>query len=102
MFRAMCAELREEKPPQRGSPKRTDFYRLDYRTGAVVNEVTEGRVQLIPSGTWKVLRARLVLEFEERGPLAMFEIGFTMGSSFADEMMTHISDPVVLVRRLTD
>src|SRR3989442_15417602 len=32
----------------------------------------------------------------------MFEIGFTLGSSFADEMMTHISDPVVLVRRLTD
>ena len=59
-------------------------------------------MQLIPAGTWKVLRARLVLEFEERGPLAMFEIGFTLGSSFADEMVTHRSDPVVLMRRLTD
>jgi len=99
----MCAELRaEEKSTLRGSPKLTDFYRLEYRTGAVFNEVTEGRVQLIPAGTWKVLRARLVLDFEERGPLAMFEIGFTMGSSFADEMMNHISDPVVLVKRLTD
>ena len=102
MFRTMCAELRAEKSTLRGSPKLTDFYRLEYRTGAVFNEVTEGRVQLIPAGTWKVLRARLVLDFEERGPLAMFEIGFTMGSSFADEMMKHISDPVVLVKRLTD
>jgi len=32
----------------------------------------------------------------------MFEIGLPLGSSFADEMMQHISDPVVLMRRLTD
>ncbi len=102
MFRTKCTELRAEKSSLGGSPKLTDFYRLDYRTGAVINEVTEGRVQLVPAGTWKVLRARLFLDFEERGPLAMFEIGFTLGSSFADEMMKHISDPVVLVRRLTD
>src|SRR5438445_13405171 len=82
--------------------KLTDFYRLDYRIGAVFNEVTEGRVQLIPAGTWKVLRARLVHDFEERGPLAMFEIGLPLGSSFADDMMTHISDPIVLMSRLTD
>jgi len=82
--------------------KLTDFYRLDYRIGAVFNEVTEGRVQLIPAGAWKVLRARLVHDFEERGPRAMFEIGLPLGSSFADELMQHISDPVVLMRRLTD
>src|SRR5437899_8383107 len=82
--------------------KLTDFYRLDYRIGAVFNEVTEGRVQLIPAGTWKVLRARLVYDFEDRGHLAMFEICLPLGSSFADEMMQHISDPVVLMRRLTD
>jgi len=82
--------------------KLTDFYRLDYRIGAVFNEVTEGRVQLIPAGAWKVLRARLVHDFEERGPRAMFELGLPLGSSFADELMQHISDPVVLMRRLTD
>jgi len=94
--------LRAEKLRPGVSPKLTDFYRLDYRIGAVFSEVTEERVQVIPAGTWNVLRARLVLDFEERGPLAMFEIGFTLGSSFANEMMQHISDPVVLVRRLTD
>ena len=93
--------MRAEKIRLGELAKLTDFYRLDYRIGAVFSEVTEGRVQLIPAGTWKVLRARLVHDFEERGPLAMFEIGLPLGSSFADEMMQHISDPVVLVRRLT-
>ena len=94
--------MRGEKLRLRELPKLTDFYRLDYRIGAVFNEVTEGRVQLIPAGAWKVLRARLVHDFEERGPRAMFEIGLPLGSSFADELMQHISDPVVLMRRLTD
>ena len=82
--------------------KLSDFYTLDYRTGAVFNQLTEERVQVIPAQTWKVLRNLLGKDFPEEGPHMMFEIGSALGLSFAEEMMKEISDPEVIGRRLAD
>jgi predicted hydrocarbon binding protein len=82
--------------------KLSDFYTLDYRTGAVFNQLTEERVQVIPAQTWKALRNLLGKDFPEERPRLMFEIGSALGMSFAEEMMKQISDPEVIGRRLPD
>ena len=82
--------------------KPNDFYRLDYRTGAVFNQVTDERVQVIPSRTWRLLKKLLDHDFKEKGSSIMFEIGAALGLSFAEEMMRQITDPEVLARRLPD
>ena len=83
--------------------KLSDFYTLDYRTGAVFNQLTEERVQVIPAQMWNVLRILLRKDFpKEEGPRMMFEIGSALGTSFAEEMMKQISDPEVIGRRLAD
>jgi uncharacterized protein len=82
--------------------KLSDFYTLDYRTGAVFNQLTEERVQVIPAQMWKSLRVILSRDFPEEGPRTMFEIGSALGLSFAEEMMKQISDSEVIGRRLSD
>jgi len=79
-----------------------EFYRLDYRTGAIFNQLTEERVQIIPSVLWKVLRRRLAEEFREKAPVIDSEIGAVLGSSFAEQIMEHISDPEVLLKRMSE
>ncbi len=79
-----------------------DFYRLDYKTGAVFNQLTEERVQVIPAVVWKVLRKRLAEEFKEKAPAIDSEIGAMLGSSFAEEIMEFISDPEILIRRMSE
>src|SRR2546426_4019711 len=79
-----------------------EFYRLDYKTGAVFNQLTEERVQVIPSVLWKVLRKRLTEEFREKAPAIDSEIGSILGSSFAEQLMEYISDPEVLLKRMSE
>jgi predicted hydrocarbon binding protein len=83
--------------------KLSDFYTLDYRTGAIFNQLTEERVQVIPAQMWKALRNLLRKDFpKEEEPHMMYEIGSALGLSFAEEMMKQISDPEVIGRRLPD
>jgi predicted hydrocarbon binding protein len=84
------------------SEKLNDFYRLDYRTGAVFNQITEERVQLIPVQTWRMLKNLLAHGFQKDGPTIMSHVGAALGSSFAEEIMKEISDPEILARRLPD
>jgi len=79
-----------------------EFYRLDYRTGAVFNQLTEERVQVIPAVTWKVLRKRLAAEFHEKAPAIDSEIGSMLGSSFAEQIMAYISDPEMLLKCISE
>jgi predicted hydrocarbon binding protein len=82
--------------------KLSDFYTLDYRTGAVFNQLTEERVQVIPAQMWRSLRKLLSRDFPDEAPRTMFEIGSALGLSFAEEMMKQISDSEVIGRRLPD
>jgi predicted hydrocarbon binding protein len=84
------------------SPGLDEFFRLDYKIGAVSNQLTEERVQLIPAIVWKVLRERLAEKFEERAPALNSEIGFILGSSFAEQIMRQISDPEILAKRMAE
>jgi len=79
-----------------------EFYRLDYKTGAVFNQITEERVQVIPAVLWKVLSKRLAEEFREKAPAIDSEIGAMLGSSFAEEIMEFISDPEILIKRMSE
>ena len=79
-----------------------EFFRLDYKTGAVFNRITEERVQVIPAVLWKVLRKRLAGDFRERAPAINSKIGFVLGSSFAEQIMEHIGDPEILLKRMSE
>ena len=79
-----------------------EFYRLDYKTGAVFNQITEERVQAIPAVLWKVLSKRLAEEFREKAPVIDFEIGSILGSSFAEQIMAYISDPEMLLKCISE
>jgi predicted hydrocarbon binding protein len=79
-----------------------EFYRLDYKTGAVLNQLTEERVQVIPVVLWKVLRQRLAEEFREKALAIDSEIGSILGSSFSEQIMEFISDPEMLLKRMSE
>lgn len=79
-----------------------DFFTLDFRTGAVHNQLTDERVHVVPALQWKRLRERLAREFKGQAPLIMSCVGSSLGSLFAEEMIASISDPVALARHLSD
>jgi predicted hydrocarbon binding protein len=82
--------------------KMDDFFTLNFRTGAVHNQLTDERVHVIPALRWKRLREKLAREFGEQAPLIMSYIGSSLGSSFAEELIANISDPEALARHLSD
>ena len=82
--------------------KMDDFFTLNFRTGAVHNQLTDERVQIVPALRWKRLREKLAREFGGQAPLIMSYIGSSLGSSFAEEMIANISDPEALARHLSD
>ena len=79
-----------------------DFYKLDFKTGAVFNEMTGERVQVLPAILWKELRARLEKGFRGKAQAINSEIGSILGSAFADQFMKRVSDPEVLVERMAE
>jgi predicted hydrocarbon binding protein len=79
-----------------------DFYKLDFKIGAVFNELTGERVQVLPAILWKELRGRLAKEFRGEAQAINSEIGSILGCAFADQFMKHASDPQVLVERMAE
>ena len=79
-----------------------EFYRFDYKTGAILAQVTEQRVQMVPAALWKALRKRLAQEFQSEAAAIDFEIGSMLGSSFAEQIMEYLSDPEMLLKRMSE
>ena len=64
--------------------------------------MTEERVQVIPAVVWKMLRKRLAEEFKEKAPAIDSEIGAILGASFAEQIMEFVSDPEILIKRMSE
>jgi predicted hydrocarbon binding protein len=83
--------------------KLEDFFSLDFRTGSIVNRLTEERVQVIPTLRWKKLRDDWAREFhEEEASRIVAHMASTLGAAIASEMMKNLGDPVVLVKNISD
>jgi predicted hydrocarbon binding protein len=89
--------------PRRITPNKIDdFFTLDLRTGAIFNQLTEQRVQVIPVLRWAKLKEELYRQFSEKAQLIISIIGFNLGGSLAEESMAQISEPVALTKFLSD
>lgn len=78
------------------------FFTLLFRTGAIFNQITEERMQVVPVLHWKKLEANLTREFHEEASLIMSLIGSTLGSTIAEQMMNDLADPEAFTRHLSD
>jgi predicted hydrocarbon binding protein len=85
-----------------GAGKINYFFRLDYRTGAVTSKITQERVQVVPALGWRKLKDALTRHFDYRASLMMSLIGASVGSSFAEEIMTDTADPEALAKHMSD
>jgi predicted hydrocarbon binding protein len=80
-----------------------DFFTLDFRTGAIVNQMTEERVHVIPTLDWRKLRDDLAREFRgQEASLIISRVSSILGATLAREMMKFLSDPVSLVDNIAD
>lgn len=80
-----------------------DFFTLDFRTGSIVNQMTEERVHVIPTLDWKKLRDDLASEFRgKEASIIISRVASILGATIAREMMKFLSDPVSLVDNITD
>jgi predicted hydrocarbon binding protein len=87
----------------RANPGRLeDFFTLDFRTGSIVNQMTEERVHVIPTLDWKKLRESLASEFQGDGSVIISHVSSIMGATIARDMMKFLSDPVSLVNNIAD
>ncbi|MDA4118833.1 MAG: 4-vinyl reductase [Thaumarchaeota archaeon] len=82
--------------------KLDDFFRLDYKTGSIYNQLTEKRAQVVPALPWSNLRLQITKKFGENGSAFLFETGFVIGATFGEEFMAYAAEPTQLVRRLCD
>ena len=80
-----------------------DYFTLDFRTGSIVNQMTEERVHVIPTLDWKRLRDDLAGEFRGEGAsLVISRVSSILGATIAREMMKFLTDPVSLVDNIAD
>src|ERR1700689_4759156 len=80
-----------------------DFFTLDFRTGSIVNQMTEERVHVIPTLDWKRLRDDLASEFEgKEASFIISHVSSILGATIAREMMKFLSGPVSLVNNIAD
>jgi len=80
-----------------------DFFTLDFRTGSIVNQMTEERVHVIPTLDWKKLRDDLAGEFQgKEASFIISRVSSILGATIAREMMKFLSDPVSLVDNIAD
>jgi len=80
-----------------------DFFTLDFRTGSIVNQMTEERVHVIPTLDWKKLRDDLASEFQgKESSFIISRVSSILGATIAREMMKFLSDPVSLVNNIAD
>lgn len=83
--------------------KLEDFFALDFRTGSVVNRLTEERVQVIPTLRWKKLREDWAREFKgDEASRIISHVSASLGAAIANEMMKYMGDPVTLVKNIAD
>ena len=86
----------------RNPAKIEDFLRLDYRTGSVINQLTDERVQVIPTLSWRKLRDDWTREFQEKAPFIIEQVGASLGASIAKGIFENIGDPVALGKHIAD
>ena len=79
-----------------------DFFRLEYRSGAIRSLLTEERMHLVPTNLWEGLNEKLVQELHEDAPPTIHLIGYSLGSAFIGELKKNISEPEALTRHFTD
>jgi predicted hydrocarbon binding protein len=84
------------------SVKLDDFFKLDYKTGAIYNQLTEKRAQVVPALPWSNLRHEMTKKFGGNGAAFLFETGLIIGSTFGEEFMDNAAEPEVMIRRLCD
>src|ERR1700688_4377427 len=85
-------------PVRAGQGRLEDFFTLDFRTGSIVNQMTEERVHVIPTLDWKRLRDDLASEFRGmEASIIISRVASILGATMAREMMKFLSDPVSLV-----
>ncbi len=92
-----------EDPSAKLKPvKMDDFFKLDYRTGSLTNQLTNERMEVFPVIQWAKLKERLTKEIDEYAPLALAIIGSMLGSAFVGELMDEIGEPEILMKHLAD
>jgi predicted hydrocarbon binding protein len=80
-----------------------DFFTLDFRTGSIVNQMTEERVHVIPTLDWRRLREDLASEFQgKEASFILSRVSSIMGATIAREMMKFLSEPASLVNNIAD
>ncbi len=92
----------EERPEKPRAANMDDFFTLQYRTGTIFNQLTEQRAQVVPVLQWKKLKANLTRQFGHKASLIMSLIGYTLGSSIAEEIMANLAEPEAFSRYLSD
>jgi predicted hydrocarbon binding protein len=98
----------ENRSEYRGSARANqgrleDFFTLDFRTGSIVNQMTEERVHVIPTLDWRRLREDLASEFQgKEASFILSRVSSIMGATIAREMMKFLSDPMSLINNIAD
>lgn len=55
-----------------------DFFTLHYKTGAIINQLTAERAQVVPALRWNKFEEALTGEFQEKSTRVMSLIGSTV------------------------